>query len=304
MKREVGLSLFPFQPTLGDAGAIELAAKLGVDAVDLGTCNAKFWDYRLPDSVYSRSDEEIIEHFTALRERAEALGIRVAQTHGRISGFINVKEEDEAFIENARLDCLAASVLGVDACVIHSVSTHYIGPDAPRELMHKLNFEMFSRILEHAKRYGVKIASETFGNVSKYKVCDFFGQIDEFVESYERICAVGDNAKYMSICLDTGHCNTATPYGEPPVEEIVRRLGSRISVLHLHDNNANKDQHKIPMTGEINWTAVFDALDEIDYDGVYNLELSPMHFGKNFQVEEAEFGVKVMRNIIRNRYGE
>ena len=49
---------------------------------------------------------------------------------------------------------------------------------------------------------------------------------------------------------------------------------------------------------------VFDALDEVGYSGSYNLEISPVHFGKNFQREEEEFAVKVMRNFLDTRYGK
>ncbi|MBR4762233.1 MAG: hypothetical protein IK086_06320, partial [Clostridia bacterium] len=64
------------------------------------------------------------------------------------------------------------------------------------------------------------------------------------------------------------------------------------------------DQHKIPMTGTIDWKDVFDALDEIGYTGIYNMELALRHFGKDFQVETAEFAVKLMRYILKERYGE
>lgn len=81
-------------------------------------------------------------------------------------------------------------------------------------------------------------------------------------------------------------------------------LGGSIQCLHLNDNDTLVDQHKIPMTGTIDWTKTFDALDEIGYDGIYNMELSLRCFGKGFEYEEAEFAIKVMRKILKDRYGE
>lgn len=81
-------------------------------------------------------------------------------------------------------------------------------------------------------------------------------------------------------------------------------MGSAVTVLHLHDNDTLTDQHKIPMTGCIDWNDVLNALDEVGFKGVYNLEIGLTHFGDNFMLEEAEFGVKVMRNMLRDRYGE
>ena len=57
------------------------------------------------------------------------------------------------------------------------------------------------------------------------------------------------------------------------------------------------------MSGTIDWKDTFDALDEIGYDGVYNMELGLNHFGNDFEIEEAAFSIKVMRNILKDKYG-
>ena len=45
-ERKVGLSLFPFQGSLGDVTALEIAKEIGVDAVDFGLTNKKRFDVR------------------------------------------------------------------------------------------------------------------------------------------------------------------------------------------------------------------------------------------------------------------
>ena len=55
------------------------------------------------------------------------------------------------------------------------------------------------------------------------------------------------------------------------------------------------------MAGNINWNNVFDALDEVGYDGVYNLELNLTCFGKGFEKETAEFAVKQARFLLNQR---
>jgi hypothetical protein len=95
--------------------------------------------------------------------------------------------------------------------------------------------------------------------------------------------------------------NKATRFNDnPKVEDAIRLLGKRINSLHLHDNDTMTDQHKIPMTGCINFPAVLTAFDEIGYDGVYMLEVElSSHFGKDFEEEEGAFAVKVMRQLLR-----
>lgn len=302
MKRMVGISLGNLQSKFGDEEALRIAKSIGADAVDF---NVHGHDYRKASSLFCKSDEEIYEYYDNLRKVADELGLVISQTHGRISGFKNIASEDDALVLNMRLDCLATSALNSPYCVVHSSTTIHLGPDAPAELMHSVNLDMFKRFIPFAKKYGIKIASETFGDASNFNCCDFFGNIDEFVKSYNDVCAIDDNKEYMAICMDTGHSNKAMRFNNPTPADVIRRLGNDIKVLHLNDNDTLTDQHKIPLTGCIDWNDVFDALDEIGYDGVYNMELNLRVIGgKNLEVETADYAIKVMKNLLKNRYGE
>ena len=299
--RQISICTGLFQTKYGDEESLRIAKKIGADAVDFTLC-----DYDLTDTgcIYSKSDAEITEYFTHLRNVAEELGIRICQTHGRLQGFKDIKEEDENLIKNARIDCLATAALGAPVCVMHSVTSIFMGPDADPQKMRDMNFDMFTRIIPFAKEYDVILATETFGDAVKFDSCDFFGNIDEFIKSYNRICAVDDYAEHFKICVDTGHSNKAMRFGNPNPADVIRMLGQNIVVLHLNDNDTFTDQHKIPMSGTIDWNDVFNALEEVGYNGVYNMELELRHFGKDFEIEEAAFAIKVMKNILKDRYGE
>jgi hypothetical protein len=149
--------------------------------------------------VYSKGDEAVIEYFSSLKKLADQCGITVCMTHGRGTGFKSIPEEDLILTENARLDCLAASILGAPVCVIHAVTTIFMGPDCPSEVMHKLNRDMFASIIPFAKQYGIKIATVTFGDAVLFDCCDFFGNIDQFTKSYDDICAIEDFREHFKI---------------------------------------------------------------------------------------------------------
>lgn len=303
MDRLVGISIGALQKKYGDIRAIEIASEIGADAVDF-SIDDNDADYRNEDSIYSKGKDAIIEYYTKVKERADSIGIKINQTHGKMPGFRNIQSEDEALVKNTELDCLATSVLGADTCVVHNATSIFLGANPDPELMHKLSFDMFSQILPFAKKYNVKIATETFGDAVRYSACDFFGNIEEFEKAYKAIKDIDELKDNFTICVDTGHSNKAMRYNNPTPADVIRRLGSEVTVLHLNDNDTFVDQHKIPMTGTIDWNDVFNALDEIGYSGVYNMELSLGHFGKNFLVETAEFAIKVMKNILRERYGK
>jgi len=301
MKRKVGISLFNLQTMYGDRRALEIAHEIGADAVDFNLCDA--YDYRRAGNLYAKSEDEIRAYFSDLRRYAASMGLEIYQTHGRGTGFKNIPDEDNALVENARLDCIATAALGARYCVLHTCTTIVLDLSVGSALMHQLHDDMFLRILPYAVENDVVIATETFGDATGKGCCDFFGNMSEFFPAYERIAAHKEFADHFCVCMDVGHTNKATRFhNNPHPEDAIRLLGSRIRVLHLHDNDTMTDQHKIPMTGCINWNAVMDALDEIGYDGVYNLEVVLTHFGKDFAIEEARFAVLVMRQILKTRY--
>lgn len=304
MKRKVGLSIGGLQFRYGEEKAIEMVAESGADGFDFDTSGSR-WDYKREDFWYALSDEELFEKVTALRKKAESLGLEIFQTHGRIKGFRGDAEEDANILENARRDLIVAKALGAPVCVMHGVATGRVGKDADPQWVRDLNFDMFNKILVYAKQYDVKVATETFGDALGGEVCDFFGNCHEFIPSFDRIAAEGDNAKYFTVCMDTGHTNKAMRFGDNPTPgEFIRRLGSRLGILHLNDNNGMTDQHDIPFTGTVDWTDVLNALDEVGYCGPYNMELNLMTFGKPMAQDMMNFSVKVMRNMLREHYGE
>ena len=298
MKRKIGISLYNLQRLYGDKRAIEIAKEIGADAVDFMT-DAQ--SVSKPDSVYAKSDEKIINYYTELGNFARELGIEISQTHGRLRICKNDPELDKICLEDARRDLLAAKALGAPVVVMHGVATGAMGPETPPETMRELNYKLFTELIGYARRYGVRIATESLGDSPKYGCLDFFGNATEFKNTFDRICADGDNAEYFTICIDTGHVHKATRFGQPSVGDVIRTMGKGISCLHLHDNNTLKDQHKPPLTGSIDWNDALSALDEVGYEGVYNLEVELTCFGKGFEIETARFAIALMRHTLENR---
>jgi len=92
------------------------------------------------------------------------------------------------------------------------------------------------------------------------------------VDSAEQILKViglhgGD---HLGICLDTGHLNLT----DRDQAGFIRKAGKQLRALHIADNDTSGDQHLMPFgRGNVDFRAVWSALREIGYDGLYNLEI-------------------------------
>ena len=81
----------------------------------------------------------------------------------------------------------------------------------------------------------------------------------------------------FGMCLDTGHLQLV----KRDCYDYITRLGSRIKVLHLHENDSIGDLHEMPFTfgtgkeRSQNWEAIFQGLHDIGFDGTLSFETFP-----------------------------
>lgn len=81
-------------------------------------------------------------------------------------------------------------------------------------------------------------------------------------------------------CFDTNHLLSL----EKP-HEYVRKIGNKIVTLHVSDYDFLDERHWLPGEGDIDWQALYEALREVGYNGVWMYEL----------------GVKTPNSIVRER---
>jgi sugar phosphate isomerase/epimerase len=93
----------------------------------------------------------------------------------------------------------------------------------------------------------------------------------------------------VGVCLDLGHAHLTVG-----VQEAIGTLGSRIVLVHAHDNHGLKDEHLWPGEGNINWSTTVEALNALATPPATVLELSsklseeqttlPDHIRKSFDL--------------------
>ena len=297
--KKIGLSIGSLQTKYGDERALEICAESGFDSVD--------FNMRKFDKNADISDDEVIEIFSKIKEKADSLGLIISQTHGRVRSY-TPDEEYCAFVRKAaRLDLLATKVLGAPTCVIHNITTGW-WPDADADFMHTKNKELLDYLVPFAEEFDVNIGMETFGDSTRNgkRVIDFFGDSRELKKQFDSL-----DTKKKVICMDTGHTNKAFNVGAvdgsavPNIVESIYLFGKDIKVLHLNDNNGFTDQHLPPfigMQGGVNWKEVFAALDDVGYNGYYNFELA-LNYLRDSMEEYVHFLEKHLRRAVNGELG-
>ena len=61
---------------------------------------------------------------------------------------------------------------------------------------------------------------------------------------------------FLGLCYDSGHANLPNGGGIEGLDQ----LKDRLLVVHLHDNDAHSDQHRLPFTGTVNWPSLAKTL--------------------------------------------
>jgi len=145
--------------------------------------------------------------------------------------------------------------VGVEVAVIHPGG-------AVSEELHSLRIEQFKSLAKQAQSVGVRVAIENMMDSQSQRR---YGS--QIAELHELIDAVGSDM--LGICFDTSHANVQ----KLNLAEAVEECDVRLIATHISDNDGTGDQHKMPGYARINWIPVVQALRDIEYQGVFNLEI-------------------------------
>jgi sugar phosphate isomerase/epimerase len=128
------------------------------------------------------------------------------------------------------------------------------------------NIEKLKILAEYIKNKNITICLENLSpNIPDVK--ELIGHnADDLLYIIERV-----GSEKFGICLDTGHLNLT----ENSQREFILKAGKKLKALHIADNQGRSNQHMMPYTrGTVDFKEVVEALREVDYHGLFNLEIS------------------------------
>ncbi|MDH3610805.1 MAG: sugar phosphate isomerase/epimerase [Nitrosopumilus sp.] len=144
----------------------------------------------------------------------------------------------------------------------NTVSTEPGGP--PTGLSREEELDIFEQglneVLPIAEKNKIKILIEPEPGLLIEKSSQFLDFISRF------------DSEFIGLNFDVGHFFCV---GEDPAD-LIFTLKEHINHVHLEDIAASREhQHLVPGTGAIDFSRIFHALSEINYDGYVTIELYP-----------------------------
>lgn len=266
-RREDG-SLTPFPE------AIARCKAAGFDVLDLNMCPM---DVRRKQCFCDDDWEARLEETIAA---AKEHNVTFFQSHPpyRPGCFAHFEDpEDDAFFRTMERRALEITArVGGAWAVLHPVCDPALGEDYDAQIA--LNHSVFDDMVEQATKLGIGVAFEN--------MIQFPGTPYKFSSRPEELMALCDsyNLPNVGICWDFGHANLMVSDRH---EEVLRLLGKRIKVTHVHDNLGVQDNHFMPFMGDIPWEKLMPVMKEIGYEGTLNLEIGLTHKMPNGLRDEA-----------------
>jgi len=103
------------------------------------------------------------------------------------------------------------------------------------------------------------------------------------IESSDDVFSVINEFKNVGLNFDVCHAKVL----DENIPEIIKKFKKKLFHIHLSDCKNREHFHLIPGLGEIDFKEMFDALNQVGYDGFVSVELYPYNKNPEYVAKEA-----------------
>jgi sugar phosphate isomerase/epimerase len=214
--------------------------------------------------------EELCAFFTPLKEAAEKHGVSIEQMHAPFPVWVRRPDVSEHVLMAVEKSLYICEYVGCPALVVHPVSRTLKENEAP------CNLAIYRHLMPTALKTGVRICLENMFRVFNGRVIE--GSCSDVNEACWYIDTLNAEAgrDVFGFCLDVGHANLLGR----DIKELIKKLGKRLTNLHIHDNDGREDLHGLPYAYTrkwgsqliCDWPSFVEGLKEIGYRGTLSFE--------------------------------
>lgn len=277
-----------FGKVYGDAAAIRMIKAAGFDAFDMS-----FFEM-FGNKDYPMNGDNWRDYVRSLRAVADECGIVCNQAHAPFASSTGDDADDKRRFDAIVRSMEAAAMLGAKVIVVHP--KHHLPFTTCKDALFDMNVQFYRSLLPYCEQFGIKVACE---NMWQYNHAA--GRIiDSTCSRSEEFCAYIDavDSPYLVGCLDIGHAELT----DEDLPHFIKMLGKeRLQALHVHDNDLHGDDHTLPFTRKIDFSAVTAALADIGYAGDFTFEADNFlkQFPRELHEDASRFMCCVGRQLVR-----
>lgn len=262
----------------------EMLKKAGFSCADFSLnaylTNKSLYNNEL-NSFFDKTDSELEGFFTPHKKAAYTAGIQINQMHMPYPNYVpKGSRELNDYLRNvvAPKSLRICQFFDCRYIVVHGFKLARNLGSEEAEWERTQDFLEF--LVPMAIELGITICVENVyssvgGHIIEGPCCDArkaVERIDRFNDRY--------GTEVLGFCFDTGHANLAGL----DFEDFITRLGFRLKVLHMHDNDGISDLHQIPFTftksrentTSTDWDGFVRGLRAIKFDKVLSFETAPV----------------------------
>ena len=247
---QLGVSTLPFRDDRLDRDVLMKMKDTGVEAVEISDSHAGF-DYE-DSASFSRLGKVLVDS-----------GLQVNSLHAHLKVYdpdcdltSTAPDHRSHVLDAYRRAIRVSQALGADILLTHDIDI----PDAKDPL----HTEKRGALLMNLKDIAVYAGHRNIRIAVENLVYGYHRVPTRLVALVEEL-----GQENIGICIDTGHRN---PSGNPA--QAILTVGKHLFTTHIHDNDGKQDEHLLPTRGNIDWSGVMQALQEINYPGVFVYELT------------------------------
>ena len=257
-------------------GGYRMIKEAGFDCVDFNfdeylPCGLVY-ENRINDCL-DRPMEEMWRDFEPHAAAAKKYGLTFEQMHAPFPMMVKGNEDINGKMYRITVNSIRLCArMGGRYIVVHPVTLAY---QCSKQEEYEFNVEMYKKLIPVAKEEGVVICLENmFFEKNQHLmegVCSDFREAADMIDELNRAA----REELFGFCFDVGHANIL---GKNLYQAVVA-LGSRLKILHIHDNDGVSDLHTMPYTFMRGWSGLgtdwdgfLKGLREIGYKGVLNFE--------------------------------
>lgn len=276
---KVGVQTKGILPEMGLEKGVALIAAAGFERVDFNLDtflkNSDVYAGRI-NTFFDNDLESLLSYFEEYRKMFEKYSIKPSQMHAPYPILVPTRADVTDYMQKVVIpkSIAIAGRMQIPWVVMHPFKLQYkYGLEAEQAM----NLQYFQSIIPMLKEHHVGVCVENLyesvgGRITE-GTCANPAEAAWYVDVLNQLAG----EELFGCCLDTGHMELT--HREPA--DYIRQIGSRLKILHMHENDAIGDLHQMPYTfgtksdDGVDWEDFCKALSEIGFDGTLSFETFP-----------------------------